>query len=68
MDSEQKVNLQDCLYSLSHWIIVDNGHVDNVALEVWITLRELINLEIDKKKKVTLHWLKKLERGFVNLE
>ena len=55
MDSEQKVNLQDCLYSLSHWIIVDNGHVDNVALEVWITLRELINLEIDKKKKVTLH-------------
>ena len=55
MDSEQKVNLQDSLYSLSHWIIVDNGHVDNVALEVWITLRELINLEIDKKQKVTLH-------------
>ena len=51
MDSEQKVNLQDSLYSLSHWMIVDNGHVDNVAVEVWLTLKQLIELEIEKKSK-----------------
>ena len=55
MDSEQKVNLQDSLYSLSHWMIVDNGHVDNVAVEVWLTLKQLIELEIEKKSKVTFH-------------
>ena len=55
MDSEQKVILQESLYSLSHWMIVDNGHVDNVAVEVWLTLKQLIELEIEKKSKVTFH-------------
>ncbi len=55
MDEEKNINLQDCLYSLSHWMVVDGGHSNNVALEVWLKLKELIDLEIDKKSKVTFH-------------
>ena len=55
MDNEQKLDLQDCMFSLSHWMIVDGGHVDNVSLEVWIKLKQLIDFEIQKKQKVTVH-------------
>ncbi len=55
MDKQQDLTLQDCIYSLSEWMMNEDGHVDNITLEIWYILKQLIEIEISLREGATIH-------------
>jgi|TARA_Y100000385_G_scaffold261403_1_gene292142 hypothetical protein len=51
----EELNLQDCILNLSEWMLLGGGHTDHVPLEIWYTIKKLIEFEIAVKEGETIH-------------